>query len=205
MHCRAAIIPPSLLHELDFHGEPFGALYIEPNLGGLNAVRALLNVTGSAQSALLGVCSQIPMLRSLFEDRSSERWAAEALSDLLAFSTRNAGALAFDPRIAAALDFMQSGSSEAPSLERLAQAAGISKSRFQHLFTEHAGVPFRHYRIWQKLRVAWQQIAQGATVTEAAHASGFFDSAHFAREYRKTFGKAHSRGAARSPVVPNSD
>jgi AraC-like DNA-binding protein len=194
MPCHAAIIPPGLPHELDFHGEPFAALYIEPNLGGLHAVSALMDVSGAAQSASIGVCTQISVLRSLFEDRSGCRWAGEAFGDLLAFSKRKIDCATIDPRIAASLDLMQESASETANLERLAQAAGISQSRFQHLFTQQVGVPFRRYRIWQKLRVAWQKIAQGATSTEAAHASGFFDSAHFAHEYRKTFGKASSQG-----------
>jgi len=33
---------------------------------------------------------------------------------------------------------------------------------------------------------------EGASLTEAAHAAGFFDSAHFSRTFRQTFGFAPS-------------
>ena len=201
--CRAAIIPPGLCHELDFHGKPFGALYIEPNLGGLNAIAPLLSLATPAGGASLGDCEAIPMLRSLYEDRSGKQWAGDALSDLLAFARHKASSTAIDPRIAAAVGLLQASCGDVSGVDWLAQNAGLSKSRFQHLFTQQAGVPFRRYRAWQRLRIAWQQIAKGASITQAAHASGFFDSAHFAHEYRETFGKACAGGPTPGAKRPN--
>lgn len=188
--CRAAILPPGVSHELDFAGEPFAALYIEPNLGGLDVLVPLLRQAEEAGGAFIGTSDEIPLLRSFHEDLSSERWAEEALSDLLMFAGRNAGTGALDSRLVTIIDFLHEHFDDLTPIEDLARGIGLSSSRFQHLFTQKAGIPFRRYRAWNRLRMAWREIAKGATVTVAAQASGFFDSAHFAHEYRRTFGKA---------------
>jgi AraC-like DNA-binding protein len=69
-----------------------------------------------------------------------------------------------------------------------ARAVGLSPSRFQHLFAEEVGVPFRRFRVWRRLRGAIGSIAAGSSFTEAAHGAGFFDQAHFARAFRQAFG-----------------
>jgi AraC-like DNA-binding protein len=64
----------------------------------------------------------------------------------------------------------------------------LSASRFQHLFAEEIGVPFRRFRVWQLLRNAIGEIAAGSSFTTAAHSAGFADQAHFARAFRQAFG-----------------
>ena len=195
--CRTAIVPPSVWHELDFAGEPFAALYIEQNLGGLNAPMPLLSITGEIGGVALGNSKEIPLLRPFYEDLSSEHWVEQALSDLIAFSTRKISASPLDPRIASIAELLHGRGTGTAPVDQIARHAGLSSSRFQHLFTGQVGVPFRRYRAWQRLRIAWQEIASGTSIATAAHASGFFDSAHFAHEYRRTFGKACFDGAGR--------
>jgi AraC-like DNA-binding protein len=70
----------------------------------------------------------------------------------------------------------------------VARRVGLSASRFQHLFAEEIGVPFRRYRSWHRLRAAIREVGKGANFTAAAHAAGFSDQAHFSNEFRRTFG-----------------
>lgn len=77
----------------------------------------------------------------------------------------------------------------------------LSVSRFMHLFSRELGVPFRRYRIWNRLRAAMRVALTGRNLTEAAISAGFTDSAHFARLFRETFGVTPSyvfRKVARS-------
>jgi AraC-like DNA-binding protein len=60
------------------------------------------------------------------------------------------------------------------------------------VFTRQVGAPFRRYRAWNRMRMAISQVVEGANLTEAAHAAGFSDSAHFSHDYRRTFGAAPS-------------
>jgi AraC-like DNA-binding protein len=203
MACRAALIPPGLWHELDFAGEPFAALYIEPKHGGLNAMSPLLRVSSNVQNVSMGSSDMIPLLRTFYEDSFSEQWVGEALSDLLAFARRTAETESIEPRLARVADLLHESCDDPRPVSEFARAAGLSPSRFQHLFTQQFGVPFRRYRAWSRLRMAWLQIAKGATITEAAHMAGFFDSAHFAHEYRRTFGRAASNGLRRMVRTSN--
>ncbi|MFD6160587.1 helix-turn-helix transcriptional regulator [Nocardia sp. NPDC060256] len=73
-------------------------------------------------------------------------------------------------------------------LRELAGAVGLSESRLSHLFSEELGLAFRPYVRWLRMTRAIDEIALGRNLTEAAHAAGFFDGAHFTRVCNKTFG-----------------
>lgn len=74
---------------------------------------------------------------------------------------------------------------------RLADAAkesGLSPGRFRHLFAAQVGMPFQRYVLWRRMRVAFDALGEHRTATDAAHAAGFSDSAHFARSIKAMFG-----------------
>ena len=73
-------------------------------------------------------------------------------------------------------------------LTALAARAGLSPSRFLHLFKAETGVPLRRYRIWNRMGAAIRASGEGASLTEAAHAAGFASSAHFSSAFRDMFG-----------------
>jgi len=93
-----------------------------------------------------------------------------------------------DPRLRRVVEHLQSQSDDLIAISTLANVAGLSASRLQHLFTEQVGVPFRRYRAWNRMRQALYQIVRGQNFTAAAHTAGFTDSAHFCHDFRKTFG-----------------
>ncbi|MFI7068160.1 helix-turn-helix domain-containing protein [Kribbella sp. NPDC050124] len=73
-------------------------------------------------------------------------------------------------------------------LPELAAAVGMSPSRLGHLFQEQLGLTFPVWRRWARLQHALSQVADGTTLTAAAHDSGFADSAHLTRACRAMFG-----------------
>ncbi|MBC2664340.1 AraC family transcriptional regulator [Novosphingobium flavum] len=77
-----------------------------------------------------------------------------------------------------------------PSLGAAAAACGVnlSPSRLRHLFVEQTGLAYKTYLLWVRLTKALDVYATGASLTEAAHAAGFADSAHFSRVFKRTFG-----------------
>lgn len=79
---------------------------------------------------------------------------------------------------------------EPVTLGEAAEAAGLSAGRMRHLFVEQTGLPFRTYLLWLRLTKAVEAYAGGASLTEAAHATGFSDSAHLSRTFRRMFGIA---------------
>jgi len=194
--CRAAVVPAALPYAFDMHGDPLAVVYLEPSLARVDALAALIDGGSECHGALLGQCSTLGLLRDLFEDQGSARWAGEALHDLV----RRAGARArraIDPRIGLALARLQRDGGAAGAVAHAAEEAGLSVSRFQHLFSAEAGVPYRRYRAWQRMLTAIRDVVAGSTLTAAAHAAGYADQAHFAHDFRRMF------GAPASPSLGN--
>lgn len=86
----------------------------------------------------------------------------------------------------------QLGAEDALSLQNLAKIAGLSPSRFMHVFTESVGVPLRPYVLWLRLQRASGELMRGASVTDAAHSAGFADAAHMTRTFRRMLGTTPS-------------
>ena len=68
------------------------------------------------------------------------------------------------------------------------QRACSSRRRFQHLFKQQVGLPFRRYILWRKVTRAMITIARERTLTAAAQASDFADAAHLTRTFHQMFG-----------------
>lgn len=77
-------------------------------------------------------------------------------------------------------------------LDGVAATVGLSPDRLAHLLTAELGLPFRAYVRWRRLQIAIAHVAAGTTLTAAAHAAGFADSAHLTRTSHRTFGVAPS-------------
>ena len=73
-----------------------------------------------------------------------------------------------------------------PSRTGLAELAHLSSSRFSHWFSEQAGLPFRSYKKWLKLLLAFE-LTQRRSLTDAAMTAGFSDQAHFCRAAMEAF------------------
>ncbi len=190
--CRTAFVPAGVLHELDLGGDPLAVLYREPDDGSAGALLPLLRDRREIDGALVGEGGEIVPLRDLYEARDARCWAGDALADLTGFAGRRADR-PLDRRIERVVASLRERPDPAPSATRLAGTVGLSASRFQHLFTQEVGVPFRRYRAWLRMSRAIAAITEGASFTMAAHEAGFADQAHFAKDFRKTFGAPASR------------
>jgi AraC-like DNA-binding protein len=83
-----------------------------------------------------------------------------------------------------------SGISSDVSLKTLAASAGLSPSRFLHVFRQEMGVPLRPYIRWLRLQQAVCHLLAGAALSTAAHHAGFSDAAHMSRTFRGVMGIA---------------
>jgi len=70
----------------------------------------------------------------------------------------------------------------------VAEEMGLSEGRFLHLFKEQMHIAWRPYLLWRRLLCAINALQKGSSVTEAAYAAGFSDSAHLSRTFRNNFG-----------------
>jgi AraC-like DNA-binding protein len=185
--CRAAAIPAGISYELDVGGNALAVFYLEPNVAGVHALTPLVRNAREVQGALVGTAGEISVMRELYEDGASTRWAGSALDDLVRFSKKRA-ARTLDPRVARVVQSMHQSVDELTPALQVARSVGLSSSRFQHVFAQEVGVPYRRYRSWHRLRAAIREIVNGSSFTTAAHTAGFADQSHFAHTFRRTFG-----------------
>jgi AraC family transcriptional regulator len=99
---------------------------------------------------------------------------------------------ASDQMIFEACQLIRQGLNGPITLADLAKAVHRSPSRLAHRFREATGVPLRRFILWRRLRAAAESAMRGSSLTEAAHAAGFADSAHLSRTFRSMFGIAPS-------------
>ena len=112
---------------------------------------------------------------------------ARAVTAKLA-SVQSPSARPLDPRIGRALDIVRQGLGDTVTMTAVAEAVHLSPERFRHLFLEQTGIRFRPYVLWLRLETAVASYAAGSSLTDASHAAGFADSAHFSRTFKRMFG-----------------
>jgi AraC-like DNA-binding protein len=93
-----------------------------------------------------------------------------------------------DPRVRRIIDHAAANLDQPLTLAAASSGVYLSPSRLRHLFVEQTGLAFKTYLLWLRLVRALQVYAEGRNLTEAAHAAGFADSAHFSRAFKRNFG-----------------
>lgn len=173
-------------HQLDAGARPVAFLYLEADSGECRR-HAQRHAGGIAA---LDVAAFRPLLCRL----AAEGHPAQAEAALAAMLGGDlAGAAApLDPRIARSLAWIGEHLGTPVRIADVAQAVHLSESHFAHLFSEQVGVPLRRYVLWRRLREALAGAMRGDSLTAAAHAAGFADSAHLSRAFRDHFGVAPS-------------
>jgi AraC-like DNA-binding protein len=186
--CRTALIPAGVRHELDLHGDPLGVYYPEPTIALAPALLSLLDNRDERDGLLLGGGGHTAPMREIYEHRSSHTWVSAAVSELTRHAVRRARPRSLDPRIAQIIARLHASPDDMTPVEAVARVHGLSASRFLHLFSAQLGVPYRRYRMWNRVRAAMRAGIAGQSLTHAAATAGFADSAHFTHNFRDTFG-----------------
>ena len=182
---RSVLILPNSLHHLRIERGRMAFLYVDPLGRDLKALIArMTNRTPRAAFDLREETGVIEIMTGLVESRIATQDGRASLGELLGVGTGGKT----NPRIAAALGHMRDEPHRAHRLTALAAQAGLSPSRFLHLFKAETGVPLRRYRIWNRMGAAVRACGEGASLTAAAHAAGFASSSHFSSAFRDMFG-----------------
>lgn len=181
---RGALLGPELRHHLSSNGEPVRLIYVEPHSG---AGRQLMTALDDGLR-VLAVDECKTAQRTLETADAPDRALAELLLPASEGSRQNDGDSDIETWIAALPTSLPDRLTAADCARQL----GLSSSRFLHRFRAHTGLPLRPYLRWLRLLVALRAAMQGASLTDAAHAAGFSDAAHFTRTFRRHFGMAPS-------------
>lgn len=161
-------------HALDFHGARAAVLFLEPGARPRHRVDAR-TLRRSIEGALGA--------------RDPARWTHLFTSAL----DLDVGSQRVDARVANAATFLSAPAETRSSAVALARRLRISTSHIEHRFREQVGVPMGAYRAWYRMQAATALALLGRSLTELAHATGFFDSAHFSRQFHGMFGLPPSK------------
>jgi AraC family transcriptional regulator len=85
------------------------------------------------------------------------------------------------------------GLAEAPSVEAMAAAVGLSPSHFQRAFRETFGCPPWQHVLGLRLEAARRRLLAGEGASVVAAALGFADQSHFTRHFRRRYGVTPGR------------
>lgn len=176
IRARTALIPPRLTHHLTMTG-PLVACYLDPASQRSAACRGQFDDFHGDIG--IGHAAEAELLSPPIDDVEALRWLdIAAPSDVQGI----------DPRIELAAKQIRDDPAAAVPAAELAAAAGLSESRFLHLFRQEIGSSLRRYRLWSRLMCAGTQLAAGQNLTTAAVEAGFASPSHLADRFKTTFG-----------------
>ncbi|MEZ7006244.1 helix-turn-helix transcriptional regulator [Streptomyces sp. AD55] len=191
---RAAIIPAGARHELR----------ASPDAGGLAAYLDPAGCAGRAAHARLRQEGHDPASARAWRDAARTLAGIGTLTDLVAaLETPLAAPDTLPEPLRHALALAPQLIDGPLLLKELAGHVGLSASRLGHLFAEHLHLPYPTWRRWARLLHALESVRTGVSLTTAAHAAGFTDSAHLTRTCRAMFGITPSTALAATRLPPD--
>src|SRR5262249_43515096 len=182
MKCGAALVRPDAAHEVDARDTNvlIGFVDSESELGAALTQRFEGDISCISDAK---VARWREALGPVPTEARVERWVRTQL-------LHQRSAVRIHPGVSLVLKHLREklGVSNNFSLKTLAGIAGLSQSRFMHVFTESMGIPLRPYILWLRLQRACCDLMTGTSVTAAAHSVGFSDAAHLTRTFRRMLG-----------------
>lgn len=188
-----AVIASGRTHAFEAAGATVALIFVEPESASGRVLQALCGEAGFVQLNAVraaGVGRQLAEAWAGGRERDALIEAAEGVVAAIASGAAPSGAV--DARIMRALELIRQQLAQPLRIGSIAQAVHLSPGRLRHLFVAQTGITFRGYVLWQRMQDVLQAIEAGATLTDAAHAAGFSDSAHLTRTFRRMFGIAPS-------------
>lgn len=91
------------------------------------------------------------------------------------------------PAVKRAKEYLQAHYAEEVPLQELGHVACLSPFHLARVFRQSVGVPPHAYQTHLRLAHARTLLAQGLDVGHVAHATGFFDQSHFAKQFQRYF------------------
>ncbi|GBF50108.1 DNA-binding helix-turn-helix protein [Leptospira ryugenii] len=186
---RVAFLGPNTVHKTVSPDVAMVALLIDPETYEFQSLAGRFLEDTIVELDIGLFQKQMLSLSSLYHGRLSPHEAYKLLLDLLqsihSFPNRK---LTMDPRMQKLGDQLRKELPSQIKMSNLKKDLGLSEDHIIKLFKESFGIPLRRYLLWLRLLRAVEEISSGNNLTEAAHAAGFSDSAHFSRTFKENFG-----------------
>jgi AraC-like DNA-binding protein len=182
--CRAVVVKSGADHEIDGRGALVLMAFIDTasTLGAAVTARlqSAMAIVSRAEAARWRLALGDP---DTLDAARVKRWLATTVM-------RGTPRTRMHPRVEHVMRMLQNQSldTRSTSLVHLSKIAGLSPSRFAHVFTASMGTPLRPFMRWLRLRRAARELVSGCSATHAAHVAGFADAAHLTRTFRRMLG-----------------
>ena len=185
-----AIVPSRHSHGMDGSRIHYGAtVFVEPETreGRILTERYLRDGIAELERAPFeGKLLELQM--AALEQRGAIAVVERARALVQALTQHTEPSVTSDERILRAVKYINEHLSQPITLAQVARVAFLSPSRFRHLFAEQTGMRLREYILWRRFVSVWEHRMKGVSLSDAAHAAGFADSAHLARTSRRMIG-----------------
>jgi AraC-like DNA-binding protein len=180
-----AVVPPYVPHSVESEHPSIVCLVIEPETVEPSAMADL-----SARIAGADAPAIAQRIRAAYETLRLQQGRSGFTTeefDLLCFGEalpdRN-----IDLRIKRSAAKLNDFSGSKMTAADCAASAGLSPSRFLHLFKEQTGVSFRAFRAWKRARHLLHFANQNINLAHLAQDIGYPDSTHFSHSIRRFYG-----------------
>jgi AraC-like DNA-binding protein len=180
-----AVVPPYVPHSVESEHPSIVCLVIEPETVEPTAMEDL-----SARIAGVDAPAIAQRIRTAYETLRLQQGRSgftTAEFDQLCFGEalpdRN-----IDLRIKRSAAKLNDFSGSKLTAADCAASAGLSPSRFLHLFKEQTGVSFRAFRAWKRARHLLHFANQNINLAHLAQDIGYPDSTHFSHSIRRFYG-----------------
>lgn len=185
-----AIVPSQQAHGMDGAKVHYGAtIFVEPETREGRALTERYLAAGIANVDRRPFEVELLELRAAaLAQRGREGIVDCARGVVQALTQRVEPSVTSDERILRAVRYVNANLAAPLTLKQVAGVAFLSPSRFRHLFAEQTGMGLRQYVLWRRFVSVWQHRMNGMSLSEAAHAAGFADSAHLTRTSRRMIG-----------------
>ncbi|MBM9577845.1 helix-turn-helix transcriptional regulator [Leptospira sp. 201903070] len=186
---RVALVGPNTYHRTVSPGVEMIALLIDPET---YEYRSISDGIKTGEVKRLGITAFLPLMERLWNLyngnlNNEDAWGLhlDLLQCVFPFRRLEKN---IDERIRRIAYKIRTELPDSIRMKEIGKDFSISEDRLIRLFKENLGIPLRRYLLWVRILSTVKLLKEGKNITEAAHAAGFSDSAHFTRTFKENFG-----------------
>ena len=184
-HGELLVAPPYLAHAVASEYRTVICVTLEPETVRVGVIEELARRLSGPDQAFF--VDRIRAAYAWLPDRGFGDDITSAAFDGMFFGEA-LPARALDSRVRHAIAQITSFSGEPVTAASCAATAGLSQSRFLHLFKEETGISFRSFRAWKRARHLLHYANQDLNLAHLAQDIGYPDSSHFSHSIRRFYG-----------------
>lgn len=189
---RSALIPARITHRIVSEADRMAFCYLDPGSVWHHRCHSAMTRGGVIAYDHKQIAALAAAAAVLRRTRDARAWLELACPQEVVTDSPSAdpgGRVRSDARIEWTLSSLQAADLHSDlSATALATQAGLSTSRFLHLFRQHTGTSLRRHRSWLRMISAARRVRDGADLTTAAMDAGFASPSHFSTSFHAMFG-----------------